>query len=110
MMYLESSSCWTVPNCDSDLLAFLPLGYDPMVVSGLLPPGMPFESSVGLLPLRAAAPKSFLTSGKSVGMQAPMRTQLASMLCRMGSAGEGKGEKGAGMDFYLVQSTTLPRA
>jgi hypothetical protein len=71
-----------------------------MVASGLLLlPLAPLEPVSLLLP-RTAAPKSFLTSGKSVGMQAPIRTQLPSMLWKRGqlvkdgeASERGKGER-----------------
>ena len=85
MMYLFCSSSMS-SNCDMDFLPFLPfvpVGYDPIVAMGLLlSPTLPSSPDVpaGLVPPRIPAPKSFLTRGKSVGMQAPMRTQFASIL------------------------------
>ncbi len=85
MMYLFYSLSMS-SNCEMDFLPFFrfaPVGYDPIIAIGLvLSPTLPPlpDMPAGLVPPKIPAPKSFLTRGKSVGMQAPMRTQFASIL------------------------------
>ncbi len=77
-----------------------------MVTMALLPLCLPpLSFPLGVLPPRAEEPKSFLTRGKSVGMQAPMRTQLASMLEGEGLV-ESYGARGRGLEAHFVQRMT----
>ena len=89
MMYFVWSPSISANCVSDDFLLFLPLPvavYEPNVAMWLrspVRPSLPVPAVTrGLLLPRMEAPKSCLTRGNNVGMQAPMRTQLASMLWR----------------------------
>src|SRR6478609_2960022 len=107
MMYLPSSSS-IVSNGES-AFPFRFFCADPMVATGfwLLDPPLPSDGPFPWLLPKTEFPKSFLTTGKRVGMQVPIRTKFASMLDHLSASHQPKAKaKGT----YLVQRTTSSTA